>query len=324
MANFQASAFLPQGFDTPNYTLASFPDNARFACLSGGDPNGNPLDVVALTTADPPSPANPPSPLVKLLEDSARAGNDDPDFKLDHVRRFRVYTTGTGQAFLHALQPAGAPGAGQDYSNPLQVTIGANRGDLRVMTTALDASRRTLRTADTKLADLQNALELLLGSGRIPTPDQQATFAAVKTWLRVTATMTSPFANTGEVTRARTVITRARALIQQNLALTDIDLMRTPEGVYGRGPVGDSTKGMECGEAFFSHGPNCQRDVMTHEYFHMVGLGHGEVKGQAIPSYADRNIVNTPDLALNSADNLAQMVCQLNGGATDACTRDAD
>jgi hypothetical protein len=44
-------------------------------------------------------------------------------------------------------------------------------------------------------------------------------------------------------------------------------------------------------------------------------------KGDLIPPFADRNAVNTPELALNSCDNLAQKVCELNGGTTDACMR---
>jgi hypothetical protein len=43
MANFQASRYMPTGFDDAAYRLSLFPDNGRFVCLYGGGPGGVPL-----------------------------------------------------------------------------------------------------------------------------------------------------------------------------------------------------------------------------------------------------------------------------------------
>jgi hypothetical protein len=77
--------------------------------------------------------------------------------------------------------------------------------------------------------------------------------------------------------------------------------------------------GMRCGTPFFtSAGPHCRRDVVTHEFFHFLGVKHG---ASPLNAATNRAAVTTPALALDSADNLAQLVAEIttNGGKTDAC-----
>jgi hypothetical protein len=85
---------------------------------------------------------------------------------------------------------------------------------------------------------------------------------------------------------------------------------------------GDVKYGVEGGQAFYTNdGPNCRRDVLTHELFHLVGVGHGidPLNGPTIHRFGI-----TPEDSLNSADNLAQMSAQIIGSATDCCTHAND
>jgi len=49
----------------------------------------------------------------------------------------------------------------------------------------------------------------------------------------------------------------------------------------------------------------------------MLGVDHG---GVADDPETDRELIKTTDQALDSADNLAQLVSQLATGKTDSCT----
>ena len=103
--------------------------------------------------------------------------------------------------------------------------------------------------------------------------------------------------------------------------------------LYGGGPKGEqlvvesSNPNLrlierQAGETFFTHdGPNCRRDVITHEFFHLLGVGHGidPTDGPTIHRFGI-----TPDQSLNSADNLAQLTGDITTSRTDCCTRKDD
>jgi hypothetical protein len=78
---------------------------------------------------------------------------------------------------------------------------------------------------------------------------------------------------------------------------------------------------MQLGNPFFKlDGRNCRRDVITHEFFHFLGVAHG---GGPLVGQTIRSAITTPAQALDSADNLAQLVAELTtpSGNTDACVR---
>jgi hypothetical protein len=61
-----------------------------------------------------------------------------------------------------------------------------------------------------------------------------------------------------------------------------------------------------------------------HEFFHLVGVHHG---GGALDGPTIRSTITTPAQALDSADNLAQLVADLRTFKTpntDACSRTGD
>jgi hypothetical protein len=100
----------------------------------------------------------------------------------------------------------------------------------------------------------------------------------------------------------------------------DVPMKRVSKDFHAA-TFGSPDVGLHCGTPFFRHdGPNCRRDVVTHELFHLLGVGHG---GQPLNGPTVRRLVTTTAQALNSADNLAQMVSEFETphGRTDACLR---
>ncbi len=97
------------------------------------------------------------------------------------------------------------------------------------------------------------------------------------------------------------------------------------ERYHGLTQLNSPDLGMKCGDPFFHpDGPNCRRDVVTHEFFHFIGVKHG---GGALMGPTIRSAITTPLQALDSADNLAQLVAELRTFKTpntDACARAGD
>ena len=78
--------------------------------------------------------------------------------------------------------------------------------------------------------------------------------------------------------------------------------------------INDPNAGTKLCKKWFSSCPECQRDVLTHEFFHQLGLVHMlEVTGKK-----DRFFL-TPDESLNDANEMAQLVSYIATGLTDAC-----
>ena len=97
------------------------------------------------------------------------------------------------------------------------------------------------------------------------------------------------------------------------------------EAYHGLTQMNRPDLGLKCGDTFFNpDGPNCRRDVVTHEFFHLIGIHHG---GGALMGPTVRSAITTPAQALDSADNLAQLVAELRTFKmpnTDACARPGD
>ena len=198
----------------------------------------------------------------------------------------------------------------------------------QIMQKAFDDSRQSLRQAIKRLDDLIAAVNNAKGKP-LDAPTLLTLLAVVK-WLNVDSKNPSS---------AITTVQSARLLLNNNLNLktsTNTDPPLKRGGAVGvldsQGNVVHTTKyhahtpggpdtGMECGDDFFDvDGPRCRRDVVTHEFFHMLGIHHG---GGATNGPTIRANIKTSVQALDSADNLAQLVAQLTtmGGRTDACTR---
>jgi hypothetical protein len=218
--------------------------------------------------------------------------------------------------------PGPAPGAGPDAGGGGAPAAGA--GEQQRMQTAFQASRTTLGQAIAKMDKLIAAIQEQQRQPSLNLPDgvpqfdsdNAPTFQAVVQWLKVDA---------NNPTGALSTVWSARSLMMRNSALSPqlrrggpikIDgVMRTDYHAYSTGSVAG---GLNCGDVFFTtDSPECNRDVVTHECFHMLGIHHG---GAANDPVTHRDLITTPEHALDSADNLAQLVSQLATGKTDSCT----
>jgi hypothetical protein len=190
------------------------------------------------------------------------------------------------------------------------VTAPAARSDADVMAAALRASRSTVRSARDKLFDLANAIRT-----NKPLTATLTKFLSVATkWLKLPANQQAALPHLDAA-----INLMFRNINIKTSTFTDVQLTRVVGTFHGLSNISAPDLGVRCGTPFFTaDGPNCRRDVITHEFFHLVGVQHGGTLGDTV-----RGNITTPALALDSADNLAQMVAELEtpSGRTDACAR---
>ncbi len=308
MANFQkASGVGASGFNESAYTLTLPLDNRRSVALYGGGPKGEGLNVVAADSSK-----------LRVAEHKATRDHNPLD---PNVREFWVDAVEVGSTALLAKLPDGS-----EYCQRLPVTI-TNSADKAKMVDSFRTSRDTLTTTIRNLGDLSSALlrsQLNPPSTRIfsHTPvlnnDQKRWMKAVSKWLNLPDFNASlpPTEYKMWVTKVVWNLSTATGLMRKNLLLQNDIFVRVPDGfnacVYGPG-----SDGIECGEPFFTaKGPKCRRDVLTHEVFHLFGVGHGidPTNGPTIHRFGI-----TPEQSLNSADNLAELVADIIDDATDSC-----
>lgn len=158
----------------------------------------------------------------------------------------------------------------------------------------------TLLYAISELANVISAVQAGLG----PNP-YTFTSPAIQRWLHVNPDDSGFLA----------AVQAAESLFLRNLQLTPTMLYQSntvqvdpagnacpPNFAYSRGGVGPI---FFC-DNFLAKGPNCQRDVMIHEHFHLLGL--------ALPPSPENYGAPTTALALRSPDSLAQLAAEIADG----------
>ncbi len=106
-------------------------------------------------------------------------------------------------------------------------------------------------------------------------------------------------------------IDKAISLIDQNISTnTNIRIDRSPECKDHAfvGALGDPGKGITVCDLFFKKHPNCQREVITHEYFHLINLIH----------HYD---ATTTKEALECPHHMAELVFDIAKGQTGGCAQ---
>lgn len=185
------------------------------------------------------------------------------------------------------------------------------------MVLALQDSRRTLREAIGKLDKMRQALAASqLPFGRPLSADDQKVLDSAVKWLNLTPS--SKVATLFHLAQAVSLM--RRNLTIKNSKGASPEMKRVSESFHAK-VDGNPDNGIELGDPFFgADGRNCRRDVITHEFFHFLGVKHG---GGALMGPTIRSAITTPAQALDSADNLAQLVAELTTatGNTDACAR---
>lgn len=295
MASFAPSTnFEARGFDRARYNLTMPLAHARYVNVEGGGQHGEMLNVTS---------ENPDVASVMLW---------------GHLTgsqwSWKVMGLSAGSTRLRAKLADG-----RDYSSPLPVTI-TSGDDKAIMNSAWECSRNRLRGAVAKLESLMSSISSVgrgtSGSQPLPTEQSKAMSLAIK-WLKCPDFKMYP----GDNSNLQSILERAIRIMRRNLALAQPGMFHVPAGFHAS-TYGTIERGLDCGDEFFNHdGPNCRCDVVTHELFHLLGVGHG---GQALNGPTIRELVDNPEKALDSADNLAQLSAELMGAKTDACTRARD
>lgn len=213
---------------------------------------------------------------------------------------------------MDALLIAAGGGAGGGVALPYMPTagavptVGAKPGErAEAMAKAVSSSKMVVPFALAKLVELEAHITVNPMFSMKTRAHFQPTLDALDRWLKV---------RPGDPNFAKNV-TRARKLVGDNLAMVssvgyqDATGPDCKKGGFAWATVGRPDLGVRCCDAFFSSGPNCRRDVITHEFFHLLGANHGG---------ASRATQSTEE-AFDSADDLAQMVSELFDGSSDAC-----
>lgn len=181
--------------------------------------------------------------------------------------------------------------------------------DAEVIAQANAARKVLLGSAISNIATLQQVV------GRpdfiLLKPLFQPTIDALARWMKIQPTFSNYKHLIGMVLEPmRQNLTIGAAVVRQPQTGPDCK-----KGGFAWANPGQPALGIRTCDAFFKTGPMCRRDVLVHEFFHLVGLGHGELSGKPSPSRADM----TPAHAFNSADNFAQLASDVVTGQTDAC-----
>ncbi len=192
------------------------------------------------------------------------------------------------------------------------------------MQEALRASRASLRESVRKLDNLIAAIRA--SKGRPLDAVNIMTYIAAVKWLNLdpkNPTLTIPTIQSARDLMNRNANIKTSAGADPPLAHGGAITLQggVVTSNYHANTPGGPDRGTDCGDTFFNDdGPNCRRDVISHEFFHMLGVHHG---GGALNGATIRSAITTPAQALDSADNLAQLAAQLTTpkGVTDACTR---
>jgi peptidoglycan hydrolase-like protein with peptidoglycan-binding domain len=190
--------------------------------------------------------------------------------------------------------------------------------DADVLPEALRFARQCLRDARGDLMSLSGALS----ASQPLAAAQEKTFNSAIKWLNL---------NRADTAACVTHINKATDLMLRNLLVKtssggEIAMTRQAGATFwGLTSLNSPDNGFKAGDPFFNTGgKNCRRDVVVHEFFHLVGVKHG---GGALMGPTIRSAITTPAQALDSADNLAQLVAELRTFKTpntDACTRAGD
>ena len=187
----------------------------------------------------------------------------------------------------------------------------------QLMKTADGQSKRLVAGARRALGAVHNKFTpsgTLKPSATLSASDQM-TLDAVARWLKVSPPG-SMFMDT---------IVKALNLMNDSLLLSypvvrKLDVYRARKDpkercrrdTFAHTDVGVPEHGITCCPRFFVGSEACQRDVMTHERFHLLGIFHGQTvlpDGEIMP--APNPILRTPEQALNGADSMEALTTEI-------------
>jgi hypothetical protein len=199
--------------------------------------------------------------------------------------------------------------------NPAPTPGPGTGSDAEKMSTARDASRTMTDTAILKVTAMVEAFRLGLMDAVPELRELHApTIKAVETWLRVRVSDLPGFLSASDAALALMKSARAVDGPPRRAASGECK-----PGALAQAAPGDTGGPVTCCDRWFTKGPQCQRNAMTHERFHLAGAVHGQSTEGFIFPAAGR----TTEEALNSADDLTDLVKHVAGEAIVACATGA-
>jgi hypothetical protein len=161
-------------------------------------------------------------------------------------------------------------------------------------------------------------LRTLSSEGKLDKATKQDanTLRAVQKWLRLDFNRRQEFSEkldkaVGLMRRFLTVV----PIVPAKITGTDPKANCKP-GNLATAYVGDPNGVVHFCDDFFPKGPQCQRNIVIHERFHLAGIHHGEAKDGKSTEASKRS----PDEALNSADDMMDLVKDVMGQPIVACS----
>jgi hypothetical protein len=177
------------------------------------------------------------------------------------------------------------------------------------------ASQQAIQMMTDALSPLNDLRAAVATRAALTDPVLANALQAVQAWLHV------DLAADGQA-RFLSVLDRAIDLTYKNLAVQATSVRQQQysapcdRGHYADSYVSDPSRPIYCCDQFFTSGPQCRRNVIAHERFHLVGLHHGEAGAKKLKA------ITTPEQALDSAHNLVGIASDVMGQIADACPKD--
>jgi Putative peptidoglycan binding domain len=252
-------------------------------------------------------------------KDSTKKGSPDGDYGDETLKTVQQFQSKNGLTVDGKIGRETLRSLDKESSNcgstPPQPSPPTNT-DQQIINAANTARTSALSFAATSLTGLELALADGLGSNEIRR-FFSPTVVAVERWLKIRP----------EDPNYLKIIQDAHRLIARNLG-TSATLRRQkvdgppspnnkiecadPRPAFAWSYISRPDLGVSLCDSFISAGQNCQRDGLTHEHFHLIGL-HGEI--------TDRSSVTNPAQAMDNADSVASLVSELSTGDFDSCQR---
>jgi hypothetical protein len=161
-------------------------------------------------------------------------------------------------------------GSGMIGGNVLGFAPTGAPSDADIINIAFRSSRMSLWDARGDLLSVTRALR----AGKALSADQNNTYIIASKWLKLNFIINRPQGVIAQMEKAAGLMLKNHNLKTSNGG--DVVITHAVGKTYHGESYGHPDLGLKCGDPFFSpDGPNCRRDVITHEFFHMIGVRHG-------------------------------------------------
>ncbi|GAB4226255.1 MAG: hypothetical protein Kow00121_54430 [Elainellaceae cyanobacterium] len=186
--------------------------------------------------------------------------------------------------------------------------------DQQLINNALSASQTSLANAIAALKSLETGII----SGLFVPELHRRTLDAVKDRLKVTPTHNQFLITIQEAQKLMSKNLKCQSQYS-HLVRRDEPFCQKHGETWAWSFINNPQGGIHLCRSWFNTCMECQRDVITHEFFHLVGLKDMVDPTGREPNTKRDRMVLTPSESLRDANEMAQLVSHITTGLTDAC-----